>query len=43
MLSDKQDDYTFKYTPVRFFQFKVVLKSKNAYVHLDSIDIEVRE
>ena len=43
MLSDKQNNFTFEYTPVRFFQFKVVLKSKNAYVHLDSIDIEVKE
>ena len=33
----------FKYTPVRFFQFKIVLKSKDAYINFDSLDIEVIE
>ena len=33
--------FSFEYTPVRYFQFKIVLKSKNAYINLDSIDIEV--
>ena len=31
----------FRYTPVRFFQFKIVLKSKTAYIKFDSLDIEV--
>ena len=31
----------FKYTPVRFFQFKIVLKSKTAYIKFDSLDVEV--
>ena len=33
----------FRYRPVRFFQFKLVLKSKEAYIDFDSIDIEVVE
>ena len=33
----------FKYTPVRFFQFKIVLKSKDAYINFDSLDVEVIE
>lgn len=35
------DKLTFRYTPVRYFQFKILLKSKSAYINLDSIDIEV--
>ena len=31
----------FRYTPVRFFQFKIVLKSKTAYIKFDSLDVEV--
>ena len=39
--SSRTKDLSFKYTPVRFFQFKIVLKSENAYIDFDSIDIEV--
>ena len=34
---------SFRYTPVRYFQYKIVLKSKDAYVNFDSLDIEVIE
>lgn len=37
------ESLSFKYTPVRFFQFKIVLKSKDAYIDFDSLDIEVKE
>ena len=33
----------FRSRPVRFFQFKIVLNSKDAYINFDSIDIEVVE
>ena len=39
--SVKTEKVSFNNTPVRYFQFKIVLKSKNAYINLDSIDIEV--
>ena len=39
--SVKSKELSFKNTPVRYFQFRVLLKSKNAYINLDSIDIEV--
>ena len=39
--SVKTRELSFKNTPVRYFQFRVLLKSKNAYINLDSIDIEV--
>ena len=41
--SVRTNELSFKYTPVRYFQFKIELKSQNAYIDLDSIDIEVVE
>jgi hypothetical protein len=43
IILDDENEFTFEYKPVRFFQFKVVLKSRSAYICLDSIDIEVKE
>ena len=39
--SVKTEKVSFNNIPARYFQFKIVLKSKNAYINLDSIDIEV--
>ena len=41
--SVKTNPLDFKYKPVRYFQFKIELKSKDAYIDFDSIDIEVVE
>ena len=41
--SVKTNALDFKYKPVRYFQFKIELKSKDAYIDFDSIDIEVVE
>lgn len=38
---ENADPLNFKYIPVRFFQFKIELKSKTAYVNFDSLDVEV--
>ena len=35
------EKFSFNSTPVRYFQFKIILKSRSAYINLDSIDIEV--
>lgn len=39
---DKNYNYTFENYPVRFFQFKVKLISKTAYIDLDSLELEVK-
>lgn len=43
LVYDNNNKLSFKDTKVRFFQFKVELKSKDAYIDLNSIDIEVIE
>lgn len=35
--------YTFRNMPVRFFQFKIKLISRNAYVNFNSLNIEVKK
>lgn len=40
---DRVNSLSFKYTPVRYFQFRIVLKHKDAYVKFNSLDIEVKE